>query len=194
MHCKACLSTTQPRKLKENVYIVPSATEKGKRMNEIKINMDNLSEDERNQLMKLIEKTNEPKSRVWRPECGECYYYINACGAVCASRWTEVGLDNECYDIGNVFRTKEEAAEEVKRRKILAKWKRLSIESGEASNEWNKKNEHWFVFFLYNKIEVTFGIAIKSEATYFQTKESILNAIEDIGEENVKKYILGIKE
>ena len=34
-------------------------------MEEIKLNMENLSEEEREQLMKLIEKANAQKTKVW---------------------------------------------------------------------------------------------------------------------------------
>lgn len=36
--------------------------------NNITVNMENLSEEEREQLMKLIKKSNKPKSKILKPE------------------------------------------------------------------------------------------------------------------------------
>ena len=40
--------------------------------------MENLSENEREQLMKLVKKANEQKnSNVWKPEINETYWYVS---------------------------------------------------------------------------------------------------------------------
>ena len=106
------------------------------KMNEtITVNMENLTDTEREQLMNLVKKASneEKKSKVWKPKIGESYYDL---GATCLT-WRDDSSDNYLYSIGEVFKTAEEADEEEKRRKILNQWKRLSVEAGEEENEWN---------------------------------------------------------
>ena len=81
-------------------------------MDNITVNMENLSEEERASLVALIEKANKPQSKVWKPKEGDAYFFVWSDGTV----------------IGDCFRTKEEAEEKVKELKVKAKWKRLSIE------------------------------------------------------------------
>lgn len=50
--------------------------------NTLQINMNNLTDEERNTLLSLVKKSNEPKSKVWKPEVGEFYYWINANGNI----------------------------------------------------------------------------------------------------------------
>lgn len=164
-------------------------------MNEIKLNMSNLSNEERKQLTALIEKANKSKSKVWKPEENKVYYYISWCGEIGFSV-NSTHLDDTCYEIGNAFQTKEEAEEEITRRKIIAKWKRLSIEAGEDDNEWDTDNIHWYCYYshAFKKPECAYCQNVKDSSVFFPTRESLIEAISIIGEDNVKKYILGIKE
>ena len=52
-------------------------------MNEIKVNMENLSESERETLLGLIEKSNGNKSKKkWEAKEGESYWYIGNAGNI----------------------------------------------------------------------------------------------------------------
>lgn len=160
--------------------------------NEIKVNLKNLSDAEREQLMKLIEKANTPASKVWKPVEGETTYVIWANGCIHETRQLNMSLDALYYQ-GNVFATREEAKFESHRRKILKRWEDMSAESGEAENKWNDKNKHWYCYCEGSTIKTHWVLCHRSENTYYATRESLENAIAEIGEENVKKYILGVK-
>ena len=43
-------------------------------MDEIKLNMENLTKEEREQLLKLVEKANRKESKVWKPKYNDKYY------------------------------------------------------------------------------------------------------------------------
>lgn len=164
-------------------------------MEQITILLDNLTEDERNQLMKLVEKANEPKSKVWKPAKDGEYWCLWCSGAVTRDRY-EMPVDVYRWELGNCFPTEEEAEEEATRRKMLVKWKRLSIEAGEEDNPWDGRNLHWavswdcegkcFHYFAYENC--------KYPISHFPSSDSLKAAIAELGEENVKKYILGVKE
>lgn len=163
-------------------------------MDEIKLNLENLSEAERKQLIALVEKANKPKSKIWKPEYGE-YYLICSGGNIGRMLWYGDNSDKGAYEIGNVFPTKEEADEELTRRKILTKWKRLSIEAGEDENPWDGNHEHFFIYFdvVRDKLVTKAFTGVHMASIFFPSEESLDNAIEEIGEDNVKKYILDVK-
>lgn len=54
--------------------------------NNITVNMENLSEKEREQLMKLIQKSNGSKGKVWKPDYRRKYFYVNECGGIMNSK------------------------------------------------------------------------------------------------------------
>lgn len=160
----------------------------------LNVNVENLTTEERETLMKLVEKSNK-KSKVWKPEYKETYWSIDS-HQVFNSGWDDCEVDNKRYECGTCFKTEKEAEEELTRRKMLTKWKRLSVEAGEEENEWNGANIHRYPFFNV----VTRDIACNSNTShrhgdiYFPTEESLLAAIKELGEENVKKYILGVRD
>lgn len=164
----------------------------------LNVNLENLTNEEREALMKLVEKSQEKKSRVWKPSDCELYWSMDS-SLVFNSRWYDCEIDKERYECGNCFRTREEAEEELTRRQMLTKWKRLSIEAGEDENKWKHREngwpKHWYVFFDEFEKVINCGAndGYHSESTYFPSKQSLLAAISELGEENVKKYILGIK-
>jgi hypothetical protein len=164
----------------------------------ISLNLENLNDEERKLLMSLVEKGNKPKSKVWKPEIHTSFYILYSDGDIQCTRCTENCLQrfNEHYALGNIFPTQEAAEDEVKRRRILKRWKDLSIESGEEENAWDGSNVHYKVFYEVRKkcIDITSVYGYLEEGVHFTSEESIQAAIKKIGEDNVKRYILNIKE
>jgi hypothetical protein len=164
----------------------------------ISLNLENLNDDERKLLMSLVEKGNKPKSKAWKPAHGQTVYVLTADNKAGTLRYNDRcnHYDRMAYEIGNIFPTNEAAEEEAKRRKILKRWKDLSIESGEEENPWDNKHMHYSVF--YNCMKKTTEIFItddtKRDSVYFATEKSLRAAIKEIGEENIKKYMFNIKE
>lgn len=165
---------------------------------ELKINLDNLSDDEREQFIKLVEKSSKPNtstSSVWKPEMGDEYYGIDSSGPI-AYTWYDDMTDNYCYAIGNCFKTKEEADFMVEKLKVIAELKRFAEEHNTEIN-WNEDNQ--FKYFLYYNY-VTSDIFVgdnqfsKRAITYFSSKEIAHKAIDAIGADRLKKYYFEVKE
>ena len=55
--------------------------------NNITVNLENLSKEEREQLMKLIQKSNGCKRKVWKPEYNVFYFCISEYGSVVNNTW-----------------------------------------------------------------------------------------------------------
>lgn len=62
----------------------------------------------------------EPAGR-WVPESQNLYYSVLANGSVSREKWNDGSDDDARYQIGNVYRTEQEAQDEVKRRESIAK-------------------------------------------------------------------------
>ena len=51
------------------------------------------------------------KAILWKPEIGQLYHYISSVGCVAFSHWVNSYNESHYYDIGNIYKTKEEAQE-----------------------------------------------------------------------------------
>lgn len=51
----------------------------------------------------------EVKLPRWKPEYGECFYYIDIDGTVTKDRWNDTFNNIRCYEFNNCFITQEEA-------------------------------------------------------------------------------------
>jgi len=70
-----------------------------------------MSEEEKEKLIEIVNKINEkygiPKR--WRAKIGDCYYSISQRNLVFCSKEEERMLDTDLYNLGNYFKTEEEA-------------------------------------------------------------------------------------
>lgn len=68
---------------------------------EIKLNMENLTEQERDTLLGLVEKAN--KQKVWKPNAADYYYTVSFSGDVVQCVWCNSLAERSAYAIGNCF-------------------------------------------------------------------------------------------
>lgn len=69
----------------------------------------------------LLGTTDCPKPKRWRAKRGELLYFVNAIGEVSSTHDVDTDADNNLFNIGNYFRTKEEAQAMAKKFKDLFK-------------------------------------------------------------------------
>lgn len=145
-----------------------------------------------------VKEIEKPKYKKWRAEKCETYCSINSDGTTCI--YTDFGdvIDNFLYSIGNYFRTKEEA--EFRRQQLLylQQYKDYLGEDLVTEEDW-KDNDilKYYAYYDYdsNIVDIDGGIYFKFQGTiYSKSKEKIENFIEEIGEDNFKKYILEVEE
>lgn len=131
-----------------------------------------------------------PKT-VWNLKNSDRYWSISSYVDVYNKTWKNVVVDNWRRNIGNCFLTKEDAEFEVMRRKVettLLKCGRREF-----------KNKDYNFYIVYDHDESLVGILNDtfrqySNTIYFDTKELCQKAIIAAGEENIKKYIFGVKD
>ena len=170
-------------------------------MNEqITIHLDNLTEEEREQFTKLLSKASEEpskESRVWKPENNEGYYFINDFATADTDIWGDSYIDHKRFEIGNVYKTREEVCFALERAKVKAELKRYALEHNDPEKEaWNNDNGHYMIAFNHrvNDLFITRGYYIEEEsATCFTSAPIARDAIEAVGRERILKYIFGVE-
>lgn len=168
-------------------------------MNENKITVDlsNLSEDERKQLLALIEKANKPKPTVWKPINGDRYFSINSVGVLIDVRWEDDNFDLKRFNLGNCFKTEDEAEFAAERLKVIAELKRFAEEHNPADFDRNEYGvDKWYLYYdqLNECVIVAYNkYGFNSEAI-FASPDVAKAAIQKVGEERLKKYYFKIPE
>lgn len=124
------------------------------------------------------------------PKEGDLYWFLDPRGGICDKRWENDLLDGDLFEIGNVFKTREEALFEIERRKVLHKLRMMGrpFKSGE---------ENWrFQLDGRNDLEVKYDLFYRVPYVdcYFDTKEEARQAIQKIGVNRTKKYLFGVEE
>lgn len=163
-------------------------------MEEIKINLDNLTNEKRETLLKLVEKGNKTNKRRERLET---YYFISDKGAICCK--CALGVINEIrYRLGNYFKTKEEAEFARNKQLIYQKLKDYALEHTTEEFDWNSPNQFkWFIRYdnKYKKIIYSWTrYSIDINQIYFTSEKIVREAVEKVGEDNIKKYLFGVNE
>lgn len=141
---------------------------------------------------KLKELLVKPKPKtVWDLIKGDRYYYINTTGGVCSFSWVADEEDLRRRERGNVFLTEKEAKFEVERQKCEA----IMLKYGRRTFKYNKDNYLIRINNNDEKVEVGFWAIYQFQGSiYFDTKELAQKAINEIGEERLKKYIFRVEE
>ena len=169
--------------------------------NTITVNMENLTKQEREQLISLIEKSNElsepnPKKR-WRAKREEGYYFIDMNLDVRYDVDTYLKVDNEQYKVGNYFKTKKEAEFEREKRLVYQELKDYAIEHNEGKiNFYNQEQDKFYIYYRSNENRLVISYTntwYDMLGVYFTSKEIARNAINTIGEQRIKKYLFGVE-
>lgn len=129
----------------------------------------------------------------WKPEMGQTYYHVGGDGWVYDdTRVNYSAVDNGRFEIGNCFKTVEEAERAVEYLKALA------VVRGDATSEFIKYNDNWFIGYdpehksidafcnPYTARNGIFGLP------YFATSEDALRSIDLHKKEWLT--IFGVKE
>lgn len=165
--------------------------------NNITVNMENLSTEERKQLISLVEKSNQPKPKNrWRANCGEHYYTIFSDGYIDRPCENNQSVDNLRYKLGNYFETPEEVKCELEKRLVYQQLKDYAIKHNDGEVNWTDENQiKYYISYSSRSNSLLIDwckVRINMYNIYFTSLEIAQNAIETIGEDRIKKYIFGI--
>lgn len=161
-------------------------------------NLDNLTADEKKTLEKLVEKANR-KSKAFKPTDGEKYYFIAPNGII----HTEICNQHPHFDcmrfqLGNCFATRKDAEFALEKQKVYTELKRYALEHNECAIDWGDTlQSKCCIRYNYdsNEFGFLFGYKIKNMGTiYFTNEEIAKNAISEVGEDRIKKYLFEVEE
>ena len=144
-----------------------------------------------NILTDWFEEINE--STRWKPEMGQTYYHVGGDGFIYDDTWVnDSAVDNGRFEIGNCFKTKEEAEQ------VVEYFKALATVRGDATTRFVKSRDNWYVYYDTdsNSLESSISHTMLDNGIfglpYFATIEDARKSIEL--HKNEWLTIFGVKE
>lgn len=148
--------------------------------------LDEISED-------LLEQYVENNKTVWDLEKGDTFYVIDSDGDVMKGTWVGNRFENNCRkrEIGNIFLTKEEALFEAERRKVEAEMLQLG-----GRRKMKRDDDNYYISYDEKTGNLAYLMRIWVNVQgliFFDSAIDAIDAVQEIGEDRIKKYIFGVE-
>lgn len=133
---------------------------------------------------------------VW-PKIGDKYWVVDCIANVVFHYWQGDTYDESAMKFGNVYKTEEDAENYVQKRLVQVELETLAKkawkESGKQIDWTNERQSKYHIYYDY--IDKEFIVSGNSNSqhigqVFFPTKESVMNAVETIGGERLKKLFM----
>lgn len=126
----------------------------------------------------------EPTPKEWKPRPGERYHFVNIGLRLCETTFNNPSVDDAIIKYNRIFKTKEEC-------QLYCDIKRAFRD---ASKEFDcAKNDYYLYYCVPEKrLNISHDSYCKTTDLYFDSEEIIQKLIDKFGEENIKKYYLGV--
>ena len=137
--------------------------------------------------LERLKKLEKEKLVQYKPEIGDEYWFINSDGYVTCLEWEYDFFGQRIYEIGNTYRTKEEAEFVVEKIRTEAELRRFSkpFKIGESNYHISLDKEE-------NILNISSMRVFQSQGTiYFGSEENAKEAVHAVGERRIRKYIFG---
>ena len=122
------------------------------------------------------------------PKVGDEYWYMTTTGKIFNSNWDGFVSEEYMLEIGNIFRTEEQAEFAVEKLKVEAELRKFSRPFHWGGENWIlSMGTNKDIFLVYEDDEMNQG------AIYFEDEYKALEAIEAVGKERIRKYIFGVE-
>ena len=163
------------------------------------VDINKLTEEEKEKFLELVKKGNEVTLRKrWRNKENGIYYSISNCGEIMQEVDDMCNYDEQCHQFGNYFKTKEEAEFARNKQHIYQQLNDYALEHNTKEIDWDNSHQNkWFISYSHISDELCIGSRQSVEflnTVYFTSGEIAVNAIKEIGEENIKYYLFGIED
>lgn len=140
----------------------------------------------------------EPKSKVWKPNIGENYFFITSNLEV--NKFTNEGdmVDENIISSDNCFKTEKEAQHMVEKLKVIKELQIFALENNDKNVDWKDKctTKYFITYDFYDEKIQSVGYTFKNFLPfeiYFTSREIAQKAIKKIGEYRIKKYYFDIE-
>lgn len=148
------------------------------------------------------EVVEETKSKVWKPNIGENYFFITSSLEV--NKFTNEGdmVDESIISSYNCFKSEEEAQHMIEKLKVIKELQDFAIENRDKEISWEEDDEYnrykYSIYFDYRleSIRVNWTTVAHDSPfnLYFTSLEIAKEAIKTIGEDRIKKYYFDVKD
>lgn len=160
--------------------------------------LENKIEELEKELAKVkLELQKKDQEKIWKPGLFEDYYCIDKYGEVNVDSNEGHNLDDKIFNFGNYFKTREEAEKQANYQKYTNLLRKYVEEHSEPLDWENPMQAKYEMYYSFNdKVIRFYGLdAAKSQGVIYASSEEVLrDAIEFVGEENIKKYIFGVED
>jgi len=140
-------------------------------------------------------KQENPKGDIWKPKLGEEFSYIDTYSETFTIQ--NVGSDDieELIECGNAFQGDEKAEFEAQRGKYTRLFRQYVEQHSKPLNWYDYREEKWSVSYDWDLKELRFNYVNSEQGmeVYGSSEEVMQEAVAFIGEENMKKYVLGVE-
>ena len=137
-----------------------------------------------------------PKEDEWKMkipfEDGDEYFALNHRGSIIETTWNNHCVDEERFELGNVFPTREAAELESKRRNLLTRFKAFRNECNEDwKPDWSNSDEKWEIDYTEEEVKALWTGCVNSFSTfgYFKNRKDAQRAIELFGDEIKELFV-----
>ena len=165
---------TELEKLKANVEEIKN--EYLKQLEEIKEKIEELEQEE------------ETDNR-WKPNVGEECWRVGVGGDVYRLEWDNDHFDDNVFNHTDIFPTEEQAIFDRERKRIRRELMRYS-------RPFVTRTKNWFFNYHYRYKIIHYlnsDFSCQPFCLYFESKEMAEKAVEEVGEDRIKKYLFGVK-
>ena len=146
------------------------------------------------ELKALKERIAELEKQVERekefPQEDDMFWFINTFGKPVWSTWGESITNRQLIEIGNMFRTKEQAEFAVEKLKVEAELRKFS-----RPFEYGKANYCLLFDIDGNSFRTDFTSYCPPQGSIqFESEEKAQEAVSTVGKERIKKYLFGVED
>lgn len=186
---------TEIRRLEDRIKQMNTENENIRKKQEKQNAHIKMQEEKIEEYKKQIEELKK-EDVVWKPKVNKTYYRIYGDGNIIDVFWVDTCTDRNSFEIGNCFKTKEEAEKVVRHLKTRAKLQRIAdrLNNGQEI-DWNDSRQHKYEIyysFLDNEIWKNQCSFAKTQGTIYCLDENFKDiAIKEIGKEELIAYLKG---
>lgn len=126
----------------------------------------------------------EPTPKGWKPKNGEKYWVAHYNLSPTVFFNDEIHLSNPIIKYNRIFKTKEEC-------QLYCDVQRAFMD---ASREFKYNSNNYYIWYdhVNKKIKHDCLFSVQHKDIYFDSEKTIENLINKFGEENIKRYYLGV--
>ena len=168
-------------------------------LEDLKVNIEEVKNEYIQKLEEIKAKIEELKQEYgsedetdnrWKPKMGEECWRVSVGGDVYKAEWDNDHFDNNIFNHTDIFPTEEQAIFDRERKRIRRELMRYSkpFIPGERNWSFNYNGldgviRYWKSIYGYDQF-----------CLYFRSEEMVKKAVEEVGEDRIKKYLFRVED